>query len=468
MTTFPRSPAQSQRHTVTLRAMSSRPFASPFDSTLRATASPRDGDRGAARARLEPLLGSLPASTTQGLHLAAALGDSARVRALVSVDPSAATQLGGPFQWDALTHLCFSVLLDAPVTAGRDFVDAARALLEAGADARTGFRDPKSEPGTEFRSVLYAASALARHPELTRLLLAHGADPNDEEVAYHTPEGYENATMHALVESRRCTPDTLATMLLRKCDWHDVRGVRWLLDNGADASRETRWTKSILQHSLTRDNDIEIVQMLLDHGADPSLVQHGMTAVSLAARLGRGDVLDAMARRGIQLKIDGADALLAACARGHAPAVRTIADTMPAAVDAVHAVAALVLARFAGNGNSAGIRLLLELGLPVDARFREGFAYYDIAPQSTALHVAAWRGRHAAVRALLAAGADPNAKDGKDRTPLMLAVKACVDSYWTDRRTTESLEALLAAGASVGGVPIPSGYDAADALLRAR
>lgn len=448
--------------------MSSRPFASPLDPVLRATASPRDGDRAAARVRLQPMLAALPGGAATGVHLAAALGDAERVRALVAADPSVASQSGGPFQWDALTHLCFSVLLDAPERTDRDFVGAGRALLEAGADAKTGFRDPKAEPGTDFRAALYGAAALARHLELTRLLLAHGADPNDEEVAYHTPEGYENATMHALVESRRCTPDTLATMLLRKCDWHDVRGVRWLLDNGADASRETRWTRSILQHSLTRDNDIEIVQMLLDHGADPHLVQHGMTAISLAARLGRGDVLDAMARRGIQLKIDGADALLAACARGHAPAVRTIADTMPAAVDAVHTFAAPVLARFAGNGNGAGLRLLLELGLPVDARFREGFAYYDIAPQSTALHVAAWRGRHAAVRTLLAAGADPNAKDGKDRTPLMLAIKACVDSYWTDRRTTESVEALLGAGASVDGITLPCGYDAVDALLSAR
>lgn len=435
---------------------------------LRATVSPRDGDRAAARQRAVAALESAVDPGAASLHLAAAFGDASRVRALVAADPAAATRPGGPFQWDALTHLCFSVLLDAPDRADRDFVGAARALLEAGADANTGFHDPKSEPGLDFRGVLYGAAALARHLEVTKLLLAHGADPNEEEVSYHTPEGYENATMQALVESRRCTPDTLATLLLRKCDWHDVRGVRWLLDTGADASRETRWTKSILQHSLSRDNDVEIVQMLLDHGADPHLQQHGMTAVSLAARLGRGDVLDAMARRGIQLKIDAADALLAACARGHAPAVRTIAETMPAAVDAVHALAGLVLVRFAGNGNSTGLRLLLELGLPVDARLREGFGYMDVAPLSTALHAAAWRSRPAVVRALLAAGADPHAKDGKDRTPLMLAVKACVDSFWTDRRTTESVEALLAAGASPDGIPLPCGYDAVDALLSAR
>jgi hypothetical protein len=41
-----------------------------------------------------------------------------------------------------------------------------------------------------------------------------------------------------------------------------------------------------------------------------------------------------------------------------------------------------------------------------------------------------------------------------------------VDSYWTERRSPESVKALLAAGASVAGVEMPSGYEEVDALLR--
>lgn len=444
----------------------SAPFASAVDAVIRATVAPRDGDRAAARARALPKLAALPAELAS-IHLAAALGDAGSVARLLAEDPAAATAIGGPFQWDPLTYCCYSTFLGAPDRPDRDFAAVARALLAAGADANTGFRDPKGAPGMDWRGVLYAAAALARDLPLTEVLLAHGADPNEEEVSYHTPEGYDNATLQALVATGRCTPDTLATMLLRKCDWHDVRGVRWLLAHGADPARETRWTPSILQHALSRENDLEIVQLLLDHGADPEREAHGHSAVAHAARLGRGDVLDAMARRGISLRLQGADALLAACARGHAPAVRTIVDTMPAAADEVHANAAELLVRFAGSGNSAGLRLLLELGLPVDARYRDGFEYFDYAPMCTALHAAAWRGRPAAVRALLAAGADPSAKDGRDRTPLMLAVRACVDSYWTDRRTPESVEALLAAGASSEGVVVPTGYDAIDSLILA-
>ena len=50
----------------------------------------------------------------------------------------------------------------------------------------------------------------------------------------------------------------------------------------------------------------------------------------------------------------------------------------------------------------------------------------------------------------------------------MLAVRACVDWSWSGRRTPESVQALLDAGASIEGVAFPSGYAAVDDLLRRR
>jgi hypothetical protein len=59
-----------------------------------------------------------------------------------------------------------------------------------------------------------------------------------------------------------------------------------------------------------------------------------------------------------------------------------------------------------------------------------------------------------------------HALDGKGRTALALAVKACVDSHWTLRRSPDSVRTLLSAGASISGIEIPSGYEDVDALLR--
>jgi hypothetical protein len=67
---------------------------------------------------------------------------------------------------------------------------------------------------------------------------------------------------------------------------------------------------------------------------------------------------------------------------------------------------------------------------------------------------------------LIKRGAPVNALDGKGRTALFLAVKACVDSYWTARRSPDSVGALLHAGAITSGIEIPSGYKEVDDLLR--
>jgi hypothetical protein len=105
------------------------------------------------------------------------------------------------------------------------------------------------------------------------------------------------------------------------------------------------------------------------------------------------------------------------------------------------------------------------VGADAAAVSKEGDGYYGIAKDSMAIHAAAWRAAHSAVKLLIARGSPVNASDGKGRTPLQLAVAACVESYWTERRAPESVEALLGAGATVEGVKYPSGYAEVDTLL---
>jgi hypothetical protein len=177
-------------------------------------------------------------------------------------------------------------------------------------------------------------------------------------------------------------------------------------------------------------------------------------------------VLLSLERRGIAFELRGVDRLVAACARDDGPTVRSVAERDPELVRELIAGGGKLLAEFAGNGNSAGVRQLLDLGVPVDALFEEGDGYWDVAPNSTALHVAAWRAQHGTVKLLIDRGARVDARDGKDRTPLVQAVRACVDSYWTARRSPTSVDALLRAGATADGVTYPSGYAEIDELLR--
>jgi ankyrin repeat protein len=175
-------------------------------------------------------------------------------------------------------------------------------------------------------------------------------------------------------------------------------------------------------------------------------------------------VLEALERRGFAMEFQGLDRLIAAVARNNAATVRAIAAAEPQLVQELLAQGGTLLAEFAGTDNTEGVRMLLELGVPVDALY-EGDPYFGIPKDSTALHVADWKAWHKTVKFLIERGAAVNAVDGNGRTPLQLAVRACVDSYWMNRRTPESVEALLRAGALVNGIKIPTGYSEIDKLL---
>ena len=103
----------------------------------------------------------------------------------------------------------------------------------------------------------------------------------------------------------------------------------------------------------------------------------------------------------------------------------------------------------------------------MDAVWPDGDGYFEVPRRSTALHVASWRARQDAVRFLLDRGAPVDATDGAGRTALAVAIRACVASYWSDRRQTDSIAALIAAGADTSSIALPSGYDEADRLIAA-
>lgn len=429
---------------------------------------PRDGPHASGTLdRAEAILAAHPELATAEVHTAAILGHPAGVRRCLERDPASATATGGPYGWDALTHLCFSRYLRLERDRG-DFVGTARVLLDAGASATTGWFEHDHQPHPEWESALYGAAGVAHHAGLTRLLLERGADPNDGEVTYHTPEAHDNAALRALVESGRLTADSLATMLLRKADWHDGDGIAYLLAQGADPNRLTHWGQTALHQALRRDNALAQIELLLDHRARPIATNRdGETAISIATRRGRGDVLALLERRGLLPSLQGVERLLAACARSDVAEIRALVLRQPSLQAEVVAQGGTLLSEFAGVGNTDGVRRLLDLGVDVAAIY-DGDGYFGVAPESTALHVAAWRARPDTVRLLIARGAPLEARDGMGRTPLTLAVRACVDSYWTDRRSPESVAALLEAGASARDVPVPSGYAPVDELLRAR
>jgi Ankyrin repeats (many copies)/Ankyrin repeats (3 copies) len=434
---------------------------------IRAACVPVDGSWHASGTldEAQAILAAHPEVSGSSIHVAAILADDAGVRRFLALDPGAAIAPDGPYGWDPLTHLCFSRYLRLAPARSEAILRAAAALLDAGASANTGFYSTNHDP-PEFESAIYGAAGVAHHPELTRLLLARGADPNDGETPYHAPETLDDRALRVLVDSGKVSADSLTTMLHRKLDWQHYEGVAWLLDHGADPNRISSWGRRALAHALGRTSPPRYFQLLLDHRADPTLPStDGTLPAALAVRTGRADVLDLFAQHGFPVALTGDDDFLAACARGDEAAARTFTAGEPGLVARLQASDYALVADFAGAGNTEGVRLLLDLGFDLDSRTSRGGTNAD-----PALHVAVWRGRLETVKLLVARGAPLEATNGAGATPLSLAVRALVEqSDWTPHASPEIVAALLDAGARTDTVhPFPSGSPAADALLRER
>ena len=400
---------------------------------------------------LEPaqeILAAHPELADGDIHTAAILGDDAAVRRLLAQNPAGATVKGGPRGWDALTHLCFSKFLRLDRSRSEAFVRAATALLDAGANPNTGFYAEDHKPNPTIESALYGAAGVAHHPELTRLLVERGADPNDGEVAYHSPETLDNRAMKVLVESGKLTPESLAIMLVRKLDWQDDEGFAWLLEHGADPNFLSHWGDRPLHHALSRGCRLEYFQLLLDRGADPTLpLNDGTTAFAAAARMARADVLELFDRRGFTPALEGDDAFLAACARGDEATARRVAAGDPNLVPRLEEGNSGLLVDFAGSGSVEAVRLMLDLGFDIGAaRSKPPWVAGE-----TALHAALWRGRLPMVKLLLERGAPLESRHRSGATPLAIALRALVEqSEWTPNEFTLPIaEALLASGAQL-------------------
>jgi ankyrin repeat protein len=87
--------------------------------------------------------------------------------------------------------------------------------------------------------------------------------------------------------------------------------------------------------------------------------------------------------------------------------------------------------------------------------------------RTTLLHAAVYFGSEVVARLLLDEGADPEAIDANGTTALQCAAARGLPGVATDRRRLAAVVSLLLArGASVQGVTLPTGNEELDAILR--
>ena len=266
------------------------------------------------------LLDETPDLADGDFALSVALYDVAAVRDMLAEDAGRAVETFGLAR--PIVHLAFSTYFAIRPELEPAMLDMAELLLAHGADVNDS--RPVSPDNDQPLSALYGAIGHAGNMVLGRWLLEHGADPNDGESLYHATELGHHAGLEMLLARGADPKGTNA--LLRAMDFEDVTAVRLLLAHGADPDDfnpgpfggEAPWVVPALHQAARRMSGREMIDLLLDHGADPERVYEGAGTYAAARVYGNTDLSDALEARGQSQPLSRDEALLARAAEGAA------------------------------------------------------------------------------------------------------------------------------------------------------
>jgi ankyrin repeat protein len=167
-------------------------------------------------------------------------------------------------------------------------------------------------------------------------------------------------------------------------------------------------------------NDIALVQLLLDHGADSNVADgDGHNALFIAARIGHVLMMGMLVQRGLSVQTIAKMShtlLMTAAVNGRKAAVEWLLQ-QGVAVDAVNNIGGTALHMACGSdSDDAGmIELLVARGADVLKRVEDG---------RTALDLAVHYGNLECAKALIAGGADVTHSDSRGVTSLHVALEA--------------------------------------------
>ena len=236
------------------------------------------------------------------------------------------------------------------------------------------------------------------HERLIRLFLSRKADP--------TKENWYGTALHAAADAGQVS--SILELVKAGVDV-DIRGrqgrsplhcatvsghrsaIQTLLDLGADINLVCDNDYTALQYATLWEQSLEIVQMLLERGANTeSTSSHGVTALHHAAMVNSEEATLLLLRHGADVHAEWADVgtpLHLAAEKNHPVIIRQLLQHgANPDVRTKSGVSALDLA--ARNGSEQSVQMLIEGGADVKAADHEGLTPLDIAKLENQMSIA--------------------------------------------------------------------------------
>ncbi len=373
------------------------------------------------------------------------------VEPALAADPGLAVATDATGEWTPLLYLCGAPAPaeDPQAVAARERI--AELLMDAGADPNGSTRWEGDGRDDRLGALYYAC--VANHPGIVRQLLERGANPNDSESVYHSAQYDHEDCLQLLLahgaELSRADPrwnNTPLYFITGAEEGSDasaamVRGTRWLLEHGADPNVPCYHVRETPLHLVARNNrGAALAELFLAHGADPNRPRaDGRTPYALAVRTGNRGVAEAMRAHGADVSvITPVDELLGALMAGDEATARRLLAEHPDAIATIAAHDLFVQA--ARDGRLDAVRLMAQLKFDLGREGSDG---------GTPLHRAAWFGNPGMVRLLLELGAPIDARDRQfGSSPLAWAAHGSTHCRRADDDYCAVIEQLLDAGAA--------------------
>jgi ankyrin repeat protein len=244
-------------------------------------------------------------------------------------------------------------------------------LLKHGADPNSFVDEAgRGKKGDGRLSALYGCCRKQGNPELAEILLRAGANPNDGESLYHASELKDTRCLELLF-AVGVDKESQEYCIRRALDDENPKAVEIYLKHGTDPNH--------LDWALFRERSFEVVQLLIDYGADvnrPSPADHwllvgrikGLTPIQIAERNGDSRAVQYFLQRGAVDNRTPQDLLIGACARADREGAEQIRQNYPGISLMLTEQDRRNLPALARSGRPDSVQLMLDAGFDIEAR----------------------------------------------------------------------------------------------------